>query len=105
MLCFEQPLAEYAALLDLQDVCNVNTPLKITLDKSGVDFIYAYCGSNALEWQAKLNEDLQEDYEQHEQQVEQLAQHVAVHVLLALREFNKRVSGRQASICRFSHEA
>lgn len=51
---FLQPLAEYAALLDLQDLPHINAPLKIILDKHGVDFIYANCGQNAMQWRKQL---------------------------------------------------
>lgn len=52
--CALQPLAEYGSLLDLQGIPNINTPLKITLDKEGVDFIYVHCGQNTLQWRAEL---------------------------------------------------
>jgi hypothetical protein len=92
-----QPLAEYGALLDLQDAPNINAPIIITLDASGVDYIYVHCGSNASTWRARLEQQHECDAEQQQHSIEQLARHVAVHVLLALRELQKRVSVKMLS--------
>jgi hypothetical protein len=86
-----QPLAEYGALLDLQDVPNINAPIRITLDANGVDYIYVHCGSNASTWRARLEQQHECNTEQQQHSIEQLARHVAVHVLLALQELQKRV--------------
>ncbi|KAF6258352.1 hypothetical protein COO60DRAFT_1125841 [Scenedesmus sp. NREL 46B-D3] len=85
-----QPLAEYGALLDLQDAPNVNAPIKIALDATGVDYFYVHCGSDALAWRARLEQQHECDAGQQQQSIEHLARHVAVHVLLALQELQKR---------------
>jgi hypothetical protein len=92
VLLLLQPLAEYGALLDLQDAPNINAPIKITLDASGVDYIYVHCGSNALTWRSRLEQQHECNAEQQQHSIDQLARHVAVHVLLALQELQKRVS-------------
>jgi hypothetical protein len=92
LLLLLQPLAEYSALLDLQESPNINAPLKITLSASGIDYIYVHCGSNSLAWRARLKQQHDCDAEQQRQAIEQLARHVAVHVLLALQELQQQVS-------------
>lgn len=94
LLLLLQPLAEYGALLDLQDAPNVNAPIKIALDATGVDYFYVHCGSDALAWRARLEQQHECDAGQQQQSIEHLARHVAVHVLLALQELQKRVSAQ-----------
>ncbi|KAF6251407.1 kinase-like domain-containing protein [Scenedesmus sp. NREL 46B-D3] len=72
------------------DAPNVNAPIKIALDATGVDYFYVHCGSDALAWRARLEQQHECDAGQQQQSIEHLARHVAVHVLLALQELQKR---------------